>query len=86
MNPECAQHADLGPRHTAGIPVEVADSIIEQLIAIGFTLASCVDITNAANFARMGQAVADLDRAIDLLNTTRARAGRDEPGASQDQP
>lgn len=90
MNTEaahCAGHAGLDCRYTpAGIPIDVADSIIDQLIAVGFTLASCVDLADNNAVLRMGQAVAELDRAIHQLDTSRVhldRTGAAGPGASQ---
>jgi len=55
------------PRRT---PIEVADSIIDQLITVGYTLASCVDVTEYAAVRRMGLAVAELDRAIHQLDAS----------------
>ena len=66
----------------AGLPVEVADAIIAELIAIGFTLASCVNIADDMAFSRVAQVVADLDRIVQRLDNSRTQpdqAWGDEP-------
>jgi hypothetical protein len=75
--------AEPGSRLTpAGTPVEVADVIIAELIAIGFTLASCVNTADDTAFSRVAQVVADLDRIVQRLDISRTqpdRAWGDEP-------
>ena len=75
--------AEPGARLTpAGLPVEVADAIIAELIAVGFTLASCVNIADVTAFSRVAQVVADLDRIVQRLDVSRAQpeqAWGDEP-------
>jgi hypothetical protein len=44
----------------AGTPIEVADVIIAELIAIGFTLASCVNIADDMAFSRVAQVAGSL--------------------------
>jgi hypothetical protein len=66
--------AEPGSRLTpAGTPIEVADVIIAELIAIGFTLASCVNIADDMAFSRVAQVVADLDRIIQRLDNSRVQ-------------
>ena len=63
--------AEPGPRLTpAGTPIEVADVIIVELIAIGLTLASCVNIADDMAFSRVAQVVADLDRLVQRVNNS----------------
>jgi hypothetical protein len=66
--------AEPGSRLTpAGTPVEVADVIIAELIAIGFTLASCVNTADDMAFSRVAQVVADLDRIVQRLDNSRTQ-------------
>jgi hypothetical protein len=66
--------AEPGSRLTpAGTPIEVADVIIAELIAIGFTLASCVNIADDMAFSRVAQAVADLDWIVQRLDNSRTQ-------------
>jgi hypothetical protein len=66
--------AEPGSRFTpAGAPIEVADVIIAELIAIGFTLASCVNIADDMAFSRVAQVVADLDRIVQRLDNSRTQ-------------
>jgi hypothetical protein len=66
--------AEPGSRFTpAGTPIEVADVIIEELIAIGFTLASCVNVADDMVFSRVAQVVADLDRIVQRLDDSRTQ-------------
>jgi hypothetical protein len=75
--------AEPGSRLTpAGLPIEVADAIIAELIAIGFTLASCVNTADDTAFSRVAQVVADLDRIVQRLDVSRPQpdqAWGDEP-------
>ncbi len=57
----------------AGTPVEVADAIIAELIAIGSTLASYVNIADDMAFSRVAQVVADLDRIVQRLDNSRTQ-------------
>jgi hypothetical protein len=57
----------------AGIPIEVADVIIAELIGIGFTLASCVNVADDMALSRVAQAVADLDRIVQRLDNSRTQ-------------
>jgi PAS domain S-box-containing protein len=61
-------HGEAHPQ--AGIPIEVADSLILRLNAVAYILASCARIIDQQAAARIGQAVADLDRVIDDLRTS----------------
>jgi hypothetical protein len=71
----CIELAPVSSRCTpAGTPIELADIIIRELIAIGFTLASCVDIADDKAVTGMGRAVTDLDRVIRFYLDT----GRDQ--------
>jgi hypothetical protein len=66
--------AEPGSRLTpAGTPIEVADVIIAELIAIGFTLVSCVNIADDMAFSRVAQVVADLDRIVQRLDNSRTQ-------------
>ncbi len=66
--------AEPGSRLTpAGTPIEVADVIIAELIAIGFTLASCVNIADDMALSRVAQVVADLDRIVQRLDNSRTQ-------------
>jgi hypothetical protein len=70
----------------AGLPIEVADRLILRLNAIAYTLASSATLIDHQAAARIGQAIADLDRVIDDLRTTQAqpRPGRPaEAGAEE---
>ena len=57
----------------AGTPIEVADVIIAELIAIGFTLASCVNTADDTALGRVAQVVADLDRIVQRLDNSRTQ-------------
>jgi hypothetical protein len=61
----------------AALPIEVADDLILRLNAVAYTLASCASLIGEQAAARIGQAIADLDRVIEDL-----RAGPAEPGAA----
>lgn len=66
--------AEPGSRLTpAGTPIEVADVIIAELIAIGFTLASCVNIADDMAFSRVARVVADIDRIVQRLDNCRTQ-------------
>ena len=56
-----------------GTPTEVADVIIAELIAIGFALASCVNIADDMALSRVAQVVADLDRIVQRLDNSRTQ-------------
>ena len=51
----------------------IADAIIAELIAIGSTLASCVNIADDMAFSRVAQVVADLDRIVQRLDNSRTQ-------------
>jgi hypothetical protein len=57
----------------AGTPIEVADVIIAELIAIGFTLASCVNTADDMAFSQVAQVAADLDRIVQRLDNSRTQ-------------
>lgn len=70
----------------AGLPIEVADTLILRLNAIAYTLASSATMIDHQAAARIGQTIADLDRVIDDLRTPQAqpRPGWPaEPGAGE---
>jgi PAS domain S-box-containing protein len=56
----------------AGIPIEVADSLILRLNAVAYILASCARIIDHQAATRIGQAITDLDHVIDDLRTSPA--------------
>src|ERR1700689_3344402 len=66
--------AEPGSRLTpAGTPIEVADVIIAERIAIGFTLASCVNNADDMAVSRVAQVAADLDRIVQRLDNSRTQ-------------
>lgn len=71
--------APAGSDAPGGLPIEVADTLILRLNAIAYTLASSARMIDHQAAARIGQAIADLDRVIDDLRTTEAQPGSGRP-------
>jgi PAS domain S-box-containing protein len=71
--------APAGSDAPAALPIEVADTLILRLNAIAYTLASSARMIDHQAAARIGQAIADLDRVIDDLRTTQAQPGPGRP-------
>jgi PAS domain S-box-containing protein len=72
-----SQFEDDGP---AVLPIEVADTLILRLNAVAYTLASCAGIIDRPAAARIGQAIADLDRVIDDLRAAQVQPDLAGPG------
>jgi PAS domain S-box-containing protein len=69
-----------GAHPEAGIPIEVADSLILRLNAVAYILASCARIIDQQAAARIGQAITDLDHVIDDLRTSQIPPDPAGPG------
>lgn len=79
-----AAHAE--PDTPAGLPIEVADSLILRLNAIAYTLAASARMIDQQAAARIGQAIADLDRVIDDLRTSQVQPGPGRPRPAEPGP